>query len=164
MMPKYEHTQKGSRLVGYIAIFIILELIAMESLVYILATRSEEVLPQNQLIMTMLLIGIIPILLFGWVYLFMSSPTVSVDQDYVRMRFGPSVWMKKFRLEQITGCRPVKDDWINGWGIHYIGKHCWLYNIAGLDAVEITFKSGKKVRIGTDESEKLAQIIEEAIA
>jgi hypothetical protein len=67
-------------------------------------------------------------------------------------------------LEQITDCKPVKNDWINGWGIHYIGKRCWLYNIAGPDAVELTFKNDKKARIGTDEPEKLAEAITESIS
>ena len=164
MPPKYEHTQKGSRLVYYSAIFVILECLALEALVYVLGTRSEYLLPRNQLILAMVLIPLVPGVVLGWAFLMMSSLTVSIDQEYVRMRFGPGVWMKKFKLERIANCKPVKNDWMNGWGIRYISKGCWLYNIAGMKAVELTFKNGKKARIGTDEPEKLAEAIREAIS
>ena len=163
MMPKYEHTQKGSHLVYCIAIFMIFELIAMEAIVYVVGTRSEEPLSQH-LWFTMLLIALVPGLILGWVLLMMSSLTVSIGQDFVRIRFGGRMWRKTISLEKIVACRSVKNDWINGWGIRYIGKKCWLYNIAGMEAVELTFKNGKKTRIGTDEPEKLADAISAAIA
>ena len=164
MLPKYQHTQKGSWLVYYIAIFLIFEVLAIEALIYIVGTRSKEPLSPEHLRLTMLLVPLVPGVILGWAGLLMFSLTVSIDWEYVRMRFGPGMWMKKFHLEQITDCKPVKNNWFNGWGIHYIGKHCWLYNIAGMEAVELTFKNGKKARIGTDEPDKLAQAINEAIA
>ena len=163
MLPRYEHTQKGSKLVYYIAIFMILELIAIEVLIFILATHSQEVFPKNQLILIMLLIPLLPAIILGWAFLMMSSLTVSIDQEYIRLRFGPSMWKKAIPLNNITECNPVQNTWTNGWGIHYIGKGCWLYNIAGLDAVEILLKNGKRKRIGTDEPEELAEAIRRAI-
>ena len=44
--------------------------------------------------------------------------------------------------------------WWWGWGVRYYGQG-WLYNVSGLDAVEIRLKSGKHIRIGTDEPEAL---------
>ena len=93
----------------------------------------------------------------------MSSLTVSIDQEYIRLRFGPSMWKKAIPLNNITECNSVKNTWANGWGIRYVAKKCWLYNIAGLDAVEILFRNGKRKRIGTDEPEKLAEAIRNAI-
>ena len=163
MLPKYEHTQKGSRLVYYIAIFMILECLALEALVYIVGTRSEDPLPRNQLILAMVLIPLVPGVVLGWVFLLMSSLTVSIDQEFVRVRFGGGMWRKKVSLDKIAECHSVENDWIHGVGIRYIGKGGWLYNIAGMEAVELTFKNGKKTRIGTDEPSKLAQAIVEAI-
>ena len=163
MLPKYEHTQKGSRLIYYIAIFMILELLAIEVFIYILGTRISEPLPQNQLILIMLLIPLVHGIVLGWVFLMMSSLTVSIDHEFIRIRFGPGMWRKTTLLDGIVECKPVKNTWANGWGIRCLGKGCWLYNIAGMDAVEMTLKNGKKTRIGTDEPEKLTEAIREAI-
>ncbi|HBI33644.1 MAG TPA: hypothetical protein DEA43_03435 [Candidatus Moranbacteria bacterium] len=39
----------------------------------------------------------------------------------------------------------------------------WIYNISGFDAVEIKMKNGKLYRVGTDEPEKLEQVILQSI-
>ncbi len=164
MTLKYQHTQKGSKLIYYISIFMVFECLAIEAFVYLVGTRSEDPLARNQLILAMVLIPLVPGVVLGWAFLLMSSLTVSVDPEYVRVRFGPGAWRKTIPLDRIVLCRPVKNDWINGWGIHYIGKKCWLYNIAGMEAVEITYKNGKRTRIGTDEPDKLAEAIQDAIS
>jgi hypothetical protein len=35
----------------------------------------------------------------------------------------------------------------------------WVWNVSGLDAVELTLRSGRRFRIGTDEPEELAKAI-----
>jgi len=42
--------------------------------------------------------------------------------------------------------------------------HGWLYNVSGLDAVEVTTKSGKKYRIGTDVPAELEQAIRSVLS
>ncbi len=164
MLPKYEHTQKGSRLIRYIAIFTILELLAIEVLIFILfGTGGQNPLPQNQLILIMLLIPLVHGITLGWAGLMMSSLTVSINDELIRLKFGPGMWKKTISLDGIVECKPVKNTWFNGWGIRYLEKGCRLYNIAGLDAVEITLENGKRVRIGTDEPEKLAEAIRQVI-
>lgn len=97
-----------------------------------------------------------------WAGLFLSSLTVWIDDRAVRIRFGFGMWKKTFVLDQIQSAAAVRNHWIDGWGIHYFGNG-WLYNIAGMDAVELTFKDGKKARIGTDEPDKLAAAIQAAL-
>jgi hypothetical protein len=94
--------------------------------------------------------------------LMMSSLTVTIDDQFLRVRFGPGVFFKKFPLSEITGCGSKYKTYIWGWGIrYYFGG--WLFNIAGFDSVEILLKNGKKARIGTDEPETLAAAINSAI-
>ena len=161
-MVVYEHTQKGSRLIYWLILPIVLEFVAITALVVFLNYRSEKPLSLEQLMLVIALVALIPAGVLGWVMLMMSSLTVSVDSTLIRIRFGGGVCNKKFTLERISDCRPVKNDLMNGWGIRYIGKG-WLYNIAGYDAVELTLKNGKRARIGTDEPEKLAEAISSLI-
>jgi hypothetical protein len=39
----------------------------------------------------------------------------------------------------------------------------WLYNVAGLDAVEIETTEGDVIRIGTDEPDRLANALQETV-
>ena len=52
----------------------------------------------------------------------------------------------------------VRNKWYFGWGIRYLGTG-WLYNVSGLDAVEIVQNDGKMVRVGTDEPDVLARAL-----
>jgi len=97
-------------------------------------------------------------LLIGWIF---GSLTVTVTLDTLSWWFGPGVWRKRVPLVEIEACEPVRNRWWWGWGIRYYGKG-WLYNVEGLDAVEIRLKSGKHIRVGTDEPEALANAVRQA--
>jgi hypothetical protein len=62
---------------------------------------------------------------------------------------------------EIEECTIVKNSWWYGWGIR-LTPYGWLYNVAGWEAVEVLLKNGKKIRIGTDEPEKLSLAIDRA--
>ncbi len=89
------------------------------------------------------------------------SLTVSVDHERVVARFGPGPVRKTIRLADIRDARSVRNKWWYGWGIR-LTPHGWLYNVSGLDAVEIELSGGKKVRVGTDEPRELAHAIRAA--
>ncbi len=163
LLPNYEHTQKGSKLIYWIALFMLLELLVIEAIIYLVGTRTADPLPGGQLVTIMLMILAIHSVVFGWAFLMMCSLTVTVDNTFVRLRFGPGMWKKKIALDHITAAEPVRNTFSNGWGIHYIGNRCWLYNIAGTEAVEVTLKNGRKTRIGTDEPDRLTAAIMESI-
>ena len=90
------------------------------------------------------------------------SLTVEIDAEHLRIRFGIGLIRKRFPLDQIDTCRPVRNSWIYGWGIR-LTPHGWLYNVSGQEAVELKMKSGKTCRIGTDEPEVLAAALQEAL-
>ena len=89
--------------------------------------------------------------------------TVEVDHEAVRLAFGAGFIKKEFKLRDIVSVRAVRNSWWHGWGIKYIGNG-WMYNVAGLDAVELTFTDGKVVRIGTDEPRVLEEEIKRRLA
>ena len=86
------------------------------------------------------------------------SLTVEIKEDFVDIRFGIGLIKKKFKLADILSANTVMNKWYYGWGIRML-ENGWLYNVSGLDAVEIKLKSGKVYRIGTDEPEKLKTAI-----
>ncbi len=89
-----------------------------------------------------------------------SSLTVSVDEQSVKIRFGWGIFRKTFLLAQVATVKQVQNPWYYSWGIHYwLWPKMWVFNIAGLGAVELTMKNGKIFRIGTNEPEKLESAI-----
>ena len=91
-----------------------------------------------------------------------ANLTVEIDTEHLRIRFGIGLIRKRFPLDQIDTCRPVRNSWLYGWGIR-LTPHGWLYNVSGREAVELKMKSGKTCRIGTDEPEVLAAALQEAL-
>ena len=87
--------------------------------------------------------------------------TVEVDGQALSLRFGFGLVTKRFALADIKGVRVVRNHWYYGWGIHRVPSG-WLYNVSGLDAVEIELGDGKAHRIGTDEPEVLSRAIQSA--
>ncbi len=92
-----------------------------------------------------------------------SSLTVEIGDGVLTCRFGPGLIRKRFALRDIRDARPVRNRWYYGWGIRWTPGG-WMFNVSGLDAVELTRASGKPFRIGTDQPEELTAALRQAIA
>lgn len=93
-----------------------------------------------------------------------ATLTVSIDKNYLRIKFGYGIFAKKFALNQIISVQAVKNHWYYGWGMRVcFWPYMWIYNVSGFDAVEITLKNRKKYRIGTDAPNELEAAIKQAI-
>jgi len=90
-----------------------------------------------------------------------ASLTVEVTTREVRLRFGPGPVRKSFPLAEIESARAVRNSWWYGWGIR-LTPHGWLFNVSGLDAVELSMTEERRFRIGTDEPRELLQAIAQA--
>ena len=119
---------------------------------------------------TMLLAGYVGIPSANWIALSVSgilvicivlfaNLTVMVNGSCVAIAFGVGVIRRRLRLEEIVSCTQVRNRWWYGWGIRKIPKG-WLFNVSGLDAVELTVRTGRVYRIGTDEPRKLTEFIQ----
>jgi hypothetical protein len=91
----------------------------------------------------------------GWAF---SSLTVEVTPTRLIWFFGPGLLRKSIEREAIMGATPVRNPWWYGWGIHLTPRG-WLYNVGGLDAVELALSNGSKLRIGSDEAAALARAL-----
>lgn len=153
-MTSYKHTQ-----VGYLTI--IATFLVVILFVWIHAIASREVLSvdsgPNFLITTIMFLIVTLMASF-------STLTVSVDSEYLKIKFGFGIFSKKFLLKQIKSVKMVKNKWYYGWGIRlHLFPYMWIYNVSGFEAIEIVLENGKIYRIGTDESEKLVFVINKYI-
>jgi hypothetical protein len=84
-----------------------------------------------------------------------SSLTVEVNENELRWHFGPGLWKYRLMRKEIASIAVVRNHWWYGFGIRILpGFH--LYNVSGLNAVELRLKSGEVRRIGTDDPRGLA--------
>ncbi len=88
---------------------------------------------------------------------------VTIDDNALTIRFGIGIIKKQLSLDDVESVRIVKNPWYWGWGIRWIGKRFWLYNVSGFDAVELKMKSDRTYRIGTDRPEALEAAVGRAL-
>ncbi len=102
--------------------------------------------------------GVVLVILVGCI-LFFNALTVEVSREELVVAFGFGVIRKIFRLEEILNVREVRNPWYYGWGIR-LAPHGWLFNLSGLNAVELELKNNRKFRIGTDDPQNLTTSIQ----
>lgn len=130
----YRHTQRFGTLPG-VAVIVGL----------VLAAISTVFAP-------LFVVVFIPLLWIAWTF---SMLTVQVGAETVEWFFRGGFWRVRLRLADIVEATPVQNRWWYGWGIRRT-PHGWLYNVRGLSAVEFRTRSGRRVRVGSDEPEALA--------
>ncbi len=106
-----------------------------------------------------LLIPIFIILFAGFIF---SSLTVKVSDKELIWYFGPGLWVYRLALNEISSVQTVRNKWWYGFGVR-VTPHGWLFNVDGLDAIEVTTKDGIKRRLGTNQPEQLLNIIKSNI-
>ncbi len=153
-MTSYKHTQ-----IGYLMLVVLLAVLVLFAWAQITA-RAEP--PSVDSGTNLLVTGVMALILFSLASF--TTLTVSIDENYLRIKFGYGIFRKRFAVSEITSVERVKNHWYYGWGIRlWLWPKMWIYNISGFDAVEITMKNGKVYRIGTDVPEELETAIKQSI-
>jgi hypothetical protein len=138
----YHHTQRG--------LAILLVCLTGALLLAALMWRTGALLP--------LLVSLIIVLAVATIF---SSLTVEMSGNELRWYFGPGLWTHRLALDEIQTVEIVRNRWISGFGIR-MRPGFRLYNVSGLDAVELKLKSGEIRRIGTDDPQGLAAALKSA--
>jgi hypothetical protein len=84
--------------------------------------------------------------------------TVVVDARAVTASFGWGWPTRTVDRAEIESAVRVRNSWWHGWGIRKVSRG-WMYNNAGRDAVELSLRSGRVFRIGTDQPAELLAAI-----
>jgi hypothetical protein len=89
--------------------------------------------------------------------------TIYIDDTYIQFKLGIGLIAKKYLTSDIQSCKSVRNNPLSGIGIRKIPKG-WLYNVSGLNAIELTFKNQKSiVRIGTNQPDEITEVISRMI-
>jgi hypothetical protein len=135
----YRHTQRGT--------LILITCVAIGLLGLVLSWASQRWQPAI----------LMPAVTIAIAILF-SSLTVEVADNELRWHFGPGLLSYRLALDEISDVAIVRNQWWNGWGIR-MAPGFRLYNVSGLDAVELRLMSNDVRRIGTDDPVGLAKVL-----
>lgn len=89
--------------------------------------------------------------------------TVQISDGKLKFWFGMGLIRKTYALDEIQSSREVKDPWYYFWGIKTIPGG-WLYAVAPGEAVEIVLKDEKIIHVGTNQSRKLKEALDQAMS
>lgn len=122
------------------------------SLVFALISLSIGILKSTDY--NFLFITFFPLLLLIGSLLLFWSLTIELTNDHLSHYFGPNFWKKTYPINSITEIKKSSFPWYYGWGIRLTPKG-WMYNVSGFQVLEITFTSGKRILLGTDDLNNL---------
>jgi hypothetical protein len=138
MSDRYEHTQPGTLM------------LAVLCLGAVVAGGSAFINPTaGRWLGAAIALGCI---VLAWLF---SSLTVIVSGSEVQWYFGPGAWKYRMARGAIAGVNIVRNSVLSGFGIR-MRPGFRLYNVSGLDAVELQLNNGDIRRIGTDDASGLA--------
>ena len=148
MNERYRHTQIGWTLIVLVVAVVLAELT-------IVAFSS----PQSTLALALsgALVAVVAVMLTLF-----STLTVVVDDRTVSLGFGFGLLRREVMLADVTAARKVRNHWYAGWGVRIIPRGR-LYNVGGLDAVELEMDYGRVVRVGTDQPDALLAAVKAAL-
>lgn len=96
----------------------------------------------------------IVLLLTAGILTLFARLTTTVESGRVAVAFGWGWPVHTENVAEIEAVRLVRNSSWHGWGMRRTPSG-WMYNVWGLDAVEIDLSSGKSFRIGTDDPQGL---------
>jgi hypothetical protein len=93
---------------------------------------------------------------------FTAILTVTVDDEHLTAAFTLGWPVYRVPIAEITDAEAVRNAAWWGLGIRRVPGGVWMYNVGGLDAVEITRGDGQRFRIGTNDPRGLLAAIDTA--
>ena len=87
---------------------------------------------------------------------------VEVKADDLFVRFGPLPFFRTRRSLTGASAQVGRSDVLDGWGIHCVPGRSVIWNIHGFDCVEITLADGRRIRVGTNDPQGLADAVNQA--
>lgn len=88
--------------------------------------------------------------------------TVSDAGEHLLISFGPlPLFRRRIRFADVERVEKGRTTFLDGWGIHLSLSGGWVWNLWGFDCVDVWYKKGRKVRIGTDDPVGLESFLKE---
>jgi hypothetical protein len=96
------------------------------------------------------------------IFIGMNVLTLKIDEGTIYVRYQPFFGQKEYRIDEfqkmyVRKYKPILE--YGGWGFRSALRKNKAYNITGNWGLQLVFKDGKKLLIGTRNPKKLEQVI-----
>lgn len=110
-----------------------------------------------------LVLGLVGFLMIGLGFLF-AELTIRDEGSELRLRYGPVPLVgRSVPYDEVLDVRRGRSRWIDGFGIHWVPGRGWTWNLWGFDCVELELEGGRRLRIGSDDADRLAEVLRERV-
>jgi hypothetical protein len=158
----YREQQKFSLFLRWF-VYISMIFAALLSILSVWEAASDQVSPNIRQIIVGVLVGTGVPIAIAVLFMYIRFET-EVRSDGLYVRYYPfHIHFKKIPPDDLSECyarqyRPIRE--FGGWGIRYglFGKGK-AYNVTGNMGVQLIFKDGKRLLIGSQKSDKLGEAI-----
>lgn len=106
----------------------------------------------------------LPLTILALVLLLLGRLVTELRGDSLRWHYGWLGWPRwRVDLDDIVAVEPARSSWVEGWGIRTTGEGM-LYNSSGTRAVRLVLRDGRRLRLGTRDPQRLAQLLRDRLA
>lgn len=96
-------------------------------------------------------------LLFGFSF---RNLTVTDEETELLICFGPlPLFKRRLQYSELEKVEQARSTIMDGWGIHMSPSGGWVWNLWGFDCVDVWYRQGRKLRIGTDDPLELTRFL-----
>jgi len=138
MPATYEHTQVGHVTIAAVTAGVVVAVVA--------AVVARHAVPAIVAVLLLILLSQL------------ATLTTSVADGVLEVRMGTGLFRRRIALKDVERVAVIRHLWVWGWGIRWT-PFGWQWNVSGTRGVELTYRSGRRFRIGSDEPEALASAI-----
>ena len=144
----YEHTQGTNRVVTFLLFFWPLVAVGFAS---VLSTPAGGPVDSWRAIA----IVFVPLAVL---YVGVQLLTISISSTEIKLRWRLGWPNKSILRSDIASIERIRTKWYFGWGIRKV-PNGWMWNIWGRDAIRLNLRSGKCFVLGTDDIDRLEQVL-----
>jgi hypothetical protein len=111
-----------------------------------------------------------PVLLLGSVVmgllcLSFAQLTVRGEAESLLVAFGPlSTFQRRVPYADIERVEAERSDILDGFGIHWLPRRGWIWNLWGMDCVKLHLAGDRSLRVGTEDPQGLVAFLEARLA
>lgn len=150
---KYQHTQVGKIMIAAVIMSMIIALIA------ILNQDFSKYAPDWLDTSSWNMWGIVILIVAELFAINMTVLTLRINEGELTWQFGIGIPKGALNINDIVSVELVRNKWWYGFGIRRTSSGARLYNVEGLDAIEIINNEGAKIRFGTNDPKKLLRVL-----
>lgn len=90
--------------------------------------------------------------------------SVSDEGQCLLVSFGPlPLFRRRILYSDIKSVERSRTTFFDGWGIHLSPGGGWTWNLWGFDCVDVYFKKGRRLRVGTNDPEGLEAFLKQRL-